>query len=125
METEQHPSAYLLAEYTCEKCKAVEFIWNGRNGVTPFCVNCKSCDGMMQHTNWNKDRIIPDYIPPSGTRYFAELTHDRAKELAQKRVDSFNGSEFELMGDERDTMIEELTLEFLSDCCSMDILVSK
>lgn len=116
--------SFMVMEYTCEKCGAVERIWNSRNNVCPFSVGCTCCSGIMTHTNWTKDRRVPDYKPPKGSRYFADWTHERAAELAKKRVESAKGTLYELHGEEADAMIEGLTVEFLNNCCSMDVLVA-
>ena len=44
--------AYCIMLYRCEKCKKIEMIWNSRDGVTPFCVNCVNCNGLMQSFAW-------------------------------------------------------------------------
>lgn len=118
--------SFMLMNYYCEACGTVEKIWNSRDGVTPFMIDCAKCGEHMQHVNWNQDQRIPDYKPPKGSRYFAELTRDRAAELAKKRVDAFAGSEYELKPGtpEYTEMVESLTADFLGDCCSMDILTA-
>ena len=92
---EAHDS-YMLMAYLCRKCNHREQIWNGRDGVSPFCVNCSKCDGTMSHVDWNKDVRDPDYCPPKGSRYFADFTPPRALEAAAARVKSLDGTEFAL-----------------------------
>lgn len=118
--------SYQLMEYTCDKCGTVERIWNGRDGVSPFMIKCARCGGTMQHTNWNKDRCVPDYKPPKDSRYFSDFTRERAAEAAKKRVEIFAGTEFELKPGtpEYIEMVENLTVNFLGDCCSMDVLTA-
>ena len=54
----KHAEAYCLMKYKCEKCRKTEILWNSRDGVTPFMINCEKCDGHMQHTDWNEDKRI-------------------------------------------------------------------
>ena len=55
-----HAEAYCLMKYKCEKCGTVETIWNSRDGVTPFIINCEKCNGHMQHiVSWDdKSELI-------------------------------------------------------------------
>lgn len=62
--------AFMVMEYECDTCKTVEKIWNSRNGVTPFMIGCRYCDGISKHKNWNKDIFNPSYQPQPGERIF-------------------------------------------------------
>ena len=53
MKKYNHKEAFCLMQYQCEKCGGLEYLWNSRDGVTPFMLGCIKCDGMMQHINWN------------------------------------------------------------------------
>lgn len=55
----RHPEAYCLMHYRCEKCGKWEILWNSRDGVTPFCVKCRNCDGTMKHEIWDRDFYAP------------------------------------------------------------------
>ena len=86
METKQCEGFDLML-YKCEKCLTIEVLWNSRDAVTPFCINCIQCDGMMQHAHWQLDVKKPDFKPPKGTRIFVTLTQKRCEELTRQRVD--------------------------------------
>lgn len=84
----QYPhEAFALMEYGCEECGKVEIIWNSRDGVTPFMVDCPFCHGTMQHINWSHDRFTPNYIPPIGSRVFFSCTN--IHEVIQEVFDNY------------------------------------
>lgn len=93
--TYQHAEAFRLMRYGCKPrttpfgsrdgCGAVEVIWNSRDGVTPFVVGCRSCGGEMSHLPpWQDDPLVPDYMPPLGSRIFVDLTVERARQKAKE-----------------------------------------
>jgi hypothetical protein len=79
--------AYMIMTYECKECKIKERIWNSRDGVTPFLVGCKVCDGIMKHIDWDKDGFDPDYQPKDDDRVFVDLTMQRALEKASRQVE--------------------------------------
>lgn len=87
----QHGEAFALMQYECEKCHNIEVIWNSRDGVTPFIVDCRErdCDGSAQHARWNEDVYAPDHVPALGTRMFVDLTPERRKALAVKTAERY------------------------------------
>ena len=38
----KHAEAFCLMKYRCEKCGQAEVVWNSRDGVTPFIINCEN-----------------------------------------------------------------------------------
>lgn len=71
-----HAEAYCLMTYQCSKCKCAERLWNSRDGVTPFSINCKKCGGQMIHVDWNNDVRDVNYIPIIGQRVFINVPLD-------------------------------------------------
>jgi len=72
--------------------------------------------------------MLPEYVPwPGYCDVFIDLSPERAKELAIKRVDSFAGTEYELKkgSAEYDEMVHKLTELYVNDCCSVDIISSE
>lgn len=120
--------AYHLMQYKCDTCGKLSLIWNSRDAVTPFMVGCP-CGGERSHINWGSDvRMLPEYVPwPGYCDVFIDLSPERAKELATKRVDSFAGTEFEIKkgSAEYDDMVHKLTESYVNDCCSVDIISSE
>lgn len=75
----KHAEAYCLMKYRCEKCGLTEKIWNSRDGVTPFMINCPKCNGHMQHIDWHEDKRLVNYIPEIGQRVFIDMPLDYYK----------------------------------------------
>lgn len=120
--------AYHLMQYKCDTCGVRSLIWNSRDAVTPFSVGCP-CGGERNHINWQSDvRMLPEYVPPPGyCDVFVDFSPERAKELAIKRVDSFDKTEFRIPKGtlEYENMVKKLTESFVNDCCSVDIISSE
>jgi len=98
--TYNHGEAFNLMKYQCESCKRVETLWNSRDGVTPFVIDCLKCKGMASHVNWGTDvhdenfgyQFIVGCFP--SMRVFVDMTKDRAVEFATRRLLNFEGSEY-------------------------------
>lgn len=107
--TYNHAEAFCLMWYKCEKCGHEMRIWNSRDGVTPFIIACPACRmGEAKHIDWGRDQPYPDFIPPQGHLVFIDFPQSLKRVTAHKRVLSFDGTEFELLGQERADMIESL-----------------
>lgn len=78
-----HAEAFCLMEYVSDDGTEKEVIWNSRDGVTPFVITLKS-GKTAHHHDWSKDRCVPDFKPPKGTRMFVDMTEERARERATK-----------------------------------------
>lgn len=74
-------------KYRCSECGAVEWIWNSRDGVTPFGVEMK-CGHDGHHVDWQRDQYMPGYIPDVGERVFVTLTLDKAREYRRADVEA-------------------------------------
>lgn len=84
----QHNEAFKLMLYRSKDGETEEWIWNSRDGVTPF--TCASSEGeVIQHVEWFRDVFAPFYIPPVGSRIFVDLTPQRARVQALKNAHSF------------------------------------
>jgi hypothetical protein len=73
-----------------------EWVWNSRDGVTPFVITLRS-GKEAKHVEWHRDRRMPpDYRPPPGSRMFVDMTRERYRELmlAQARRYWSDESEF-------------------------------
>lgn len=81
-----HGDAYMLMKYQSDDGREVEYIWNSRDGVTPFIVRSRS-DTELRHVDWQRDRRIPDYQPTPGERMFVDLTLGRARQIAEGTVE--------------------------------------
>lgn len=87
--TYKHAEAFCLMNYRCDECGHHEVLWNSRDGVTPFCIECRKCkDPMgMTHVDFHLDRRLPFHVLMPGERYFADLTRERSRELANRNAD--------------------------------------
>ncbi|OPY64101.1 MAG: hypothetical protein A4E56_00155 [Pelotomaculum sp. PtaU1.Bin065] len=112
-----HAEAFCLMTYQCESCGCEERIWNSRDGVTPFVLRCRYCGGEAKHVRWNEDRCVPEYIPKPGERVFKNMTHEKAREIAEARL--ARRSRFEVSADER----EEVIRAIIDECMMGPMLV--
>lgn len=96
----RHREAYCLMKYATSDGKEVEWIWNSRDGVTPFVVRSKS-GREMTHVQWMYDVRIKGYIPLEGERVFVDATHDllrpRAEEMCKRHHPELGGENLEQM----------------------------
>ncbi len=84
----RHSEAFCLMKYECDTCGRGEFLWNSRDGVTPFIINCSwegapnRCAGQMNHINWQQDRREPAFgsklTPRTEMRIFVDAADQRA-----------------------------------------------
>ena len=108
----QHAEAFCLMTYRCLDCGKEEMLWNSRDGVTPFFIDCKFCKRESQHVNWQKDRRVTDYVPPKGQRIFVDMTDDRKKEIAKKRIEQVKGTDYEVPAEKYDEMLNDIVSGF-------------
>jgi hypothetical protein len=85
-----HAEAFSLMPYVCINCGFVETLYNTRDGVTPFIVNCRVCKGEARHNF--KDRFDPVFQPFEGMRIFVDLTEKRAVELFKRLYDKIKAA---------------------------------
>lgn len=87
----RHVEAFCLMWYACS-CGHQERYWNSRDGVTPYCTQCPSCDspdmGSLQHVRWREDAYAPGYKPHHGQRLWVDMTRERAEAYARGRIDA-------------------------------------
>lgn len=89
----RHNEGFKLMKYRGEKTGRIEWIWNSRDGVTPF--SCGTVETpeeggeILQHVDWNEDAFIPNYIPPIGTRVFTDHTKETAEAALKLREERF------------------------------------
>lgn len=75
-----------LMLYRNEETGREEWLWNSRDGVTPFCISDSEDGGGMKHDDWFRDVFAPFYIPPIGSRIFVDMTEVRARALAARNA---------------------------------------
>lgn len=82
-----HVEAFCHMLYRTDDGRVQEWIWNSRDGVTPFVISIEG--RQASHVEWNRDRRDPFYVPMVGERIFVDLTEERAKEIAARKCDLF------------------------------------
>lgn len=74
-----HVEAFCLMRYESNDHTVVEYLWNSRDGVTPFCIHAKDGQTELEHVNWNSDERRETHKPMPGDRIFIDLTLEQAK----------------------------------------------
>lgn len=77
-----HKEAFCLMLYECERCGESETLWNSRDGVTPFIIRCRHCNGEARHINWFLDECKPNHKPRPSQRIFVDMTKEKARKIA-------------------------------------------
>lgn len=122
---QQHGEGYCLMEYRSKDGAHSELIWNSRDGVTPFIVHSQDGQIEMMHVNWQNDKYLPNYKPKAGERIFVDLTPEKAREYAARRVDQYwDHEEYPLSArfDNREAAIEAFAGDMLSQPGQPDLL---
>lgn len=92
--TYNHREAFCLMKYATEDGSEVEWLWNSRDGVTPFCVMSNS-GKPMQHVQWEYDIKIPNYQPYPTERVFVDATEallrPKAEEMIRRQQPNLGG----------------------------------
>jgi len=88
MNKHKQVEAFCHMLYKCEKCRREITVWNSRDAVTPFSINCREagCNGTMIHISWHFDRYDPNYKPKAGDYIFINLTEKAARKAAGRIV---------------------------------------
>ena len=86
MSSHQHREAFCLMQYQADDGTEVEWIWNSRDGVTPFVITLRSGKS-ARHVDWSGDIYAPDHRPQPGDRIFVDLIPERAIERRRAFVD--------------------------------------
>lgn len=81
----KHVEAFMLMRYEGAGGRR-EWIWNSRDGITPFSVQSSDGAAELQHGNWHLDRCEPLHVPSVGARVFVDLTEELARPLAIEYV---------------------------------------
>lgn len=111
-----HGEAFKLMKYV-DEAGNVEWIWNSRDGVTPFIVT--SLQGLeSHHVDWREDQLKIEHVPAVGDRIFVDMTEGRARDLAARNVERFWNAEPYPMREaypSKDEATAALMAEYLDD----------
>lgn len=84
-----HREAFCLMKYATDDLSEVEWLWNSRDGVTPFCISNRDGTAWMQHVDWNLDRRVPGHQPTPGERIFVDMTPEIALPKIEQRISEY------------------------------------
>lgn len=93
-----HAEAFCLMKYASEDGRVVEWLWNSRDGVTPFCIRATDGKTELRHAQWRFDVRIPNYLPLAGERVFVDVTLEMARAYREKYVEEWWEKEVEGCG---------------------------
>lgn len=83
-----HKEAFCLMKYATDDGSEVEWLWNSRDGVTPFIIRSRT-GKEMHHVDFHLDRPVPHYQPLDSERIFVDLTPERAELFARRRIERY------------------------------------
>lgn len=112
-----YKEAFNLMKYATKDGSEVEWIWNSRDGVTPFVVHSRS-GAEMSHVQWQFDVRIPNYQPLSGERVFVDVTPGYAELMARQRVDAWwehPNYPMSMTFESKEAAVEALAKDYLGD----------
>jgi hypothetical protein len=112
--------SFMLMLYASKDHKIVEYLWNSREGVTPFGILARDDKTTLYHEAWDHDIYCPNYEPPVGMRIFVGLTRQRAKEAARRNVEkwwttSISGVRFQDRHPDKEAAIREFAEHYYSE----------
>jgi hypothetical protein len=90
--SKQHAEAYCLMKYASDDGHIVEWLWNSRDGVTPFMISAQDGKTLLHHVDFHLDRFLPLYKPLAGERIFISKPFDVAEGQATMRAKITQGS---------------------------------
>lgn len=105
--TYTHREAFALMQYESDTGTSLHYIWNSRDGVTPFAV---TIDGVEhRHVRWREDICAPGFQPPDDHLVFVTVhrTLDEWRVLATSMVER-SPQYAPPPGEERDALIEAI-----------------
>lgn len=66
--TLSHGEALCLMKYASADGQLIEWLWNSRDGVTPFGIGFPP--NGLTHADWHEDAFAPNFVPPVGMKVF-------------------------------------------------------
>jgi hypothetical protein len=86
----KHAEAFHKMQYRDEVTGEIEWIWNSRDGVTPFVIDSRAGND-ANHIKWQEDVYLPDYRPTRGERIFVDATPHlpEVRSAARKYVNEY------------------------------------
>ncbi len=107
--------SFMLMLYASKDRSVTEYIWNSREGVTPFIVMSRDGKTELQHEAWDRDIYCPTFRPPKGMRIFVNLTREKAAEHARRVVEkAWDHPQYPMKDsyDSKDEAVKAMTEEY-------------
>ena len=111
----QHAEAFMLMLYSCQECDHSEILWNSRDGVTPFGIQCPKCNGInMLHVAWEDDQYAPDHVPHEGQGVWIDMPQSLKRTLVLARLEVGRAHGYDVPSDphEREQLIKAVMESF-------------
>lgn len=83
-----HGEAFCHMLYISDDQRQWEWLWNSRDGVTPFIISSPT-GKPMSHKYFGEDRFDPDYKPQPGDRIFVDCTKELIEQKAWERATNY------------------------------------
>lgn len=94
----RHGEAFCHMMYVSDDGRQIEWLWNSRDGVTPF-ILVSASGKKMSHAYWGEDRFDPDYKPTTGDRIFVDCKPEMVRDKAVEYVKRFwESAEYPMKG---------------------------
>lgn len=116
--------AFMIMQYTSDNGES-DYIWNSRDGITPFIIATRDGTSKMRHVNFHQDVYAPDHTPIVGDRIFVNTTMDVAKQYALEYVSEYWAHpEYPMsaMFDNRDEAVTYFTHHLYGDGTQPDLI---
>lgn len=114
----RHAEAFCLMWYQCKQatCRHLERIWNSRDGVTPFGMQCPSCgESTMMHVAFGADLYAPGHKLRFGQKFWRDGTPDEAEAFMRQRIERYKGTEYERSTEEDAELIRRVRAGEISE----------
>lgn len=109
----QHEEAFCLMQYETDDGTEREWIWNSRDGVTPFALRLRS-GRMARHVRRHEDRYAPEHEPKPGALMFVDMTEERARAIMVSRWEQLEKQSPESISHlDRDDTIESVVRDWV------------
>lgn len=85
-----HGEAFCVMKYASRDGRVTEFIWNSRDGVTPFIIMSQGDEPVeMNHVNFGGDHYSPHHKPKPGSRIFVDMTKEEHLGYVMRRISRY------------------------------------
>jgi hypothetical protein len=88
----KHVEAFAIMKYRQANPLKFVYVWNSRDGVTPFCI---IIDGVeYNHTEFQNDKYAPHYQPQVGEYIFRDSTLEESRFFAEQRIEQYKDTQY-------------------------------